>query len=144
MASYISPKDESGFCECSITFQTQSTIHVSVRATCASKAPYHDEMKTPAVIMKCVRSTKISFKDHFIIHKSSMAKNSKRSIGHRPNRYFPENNTNPLSRPCNELYDTKPDVTYAVFFLCSTDMRRPRATSDALPALRHKPRVWEI
>jgi len=41
------------------------------------------------------------------------------------------------------LYDTEFGVTYGVFFFppCSNDMRRPRATSDALPALRHMPRV---
>jgi len=47
-------------------------VGVSVRATCASKPPYHDEVETPAIIIKCVRSIKISFKDYFIIHKSSM------------------------------------------------------------------------
>ena len=53
-------------------FVAGGTVGVSVRATCASKSPYHDEVETPEMIIKCVRSIKISIKDHFTIHKFSM------------------------------------------------------------------------
>jgi hypothetical protein len=33
---------------------------------------------------------------------------------------------------------------YRVFFSCLTDKRRPKVPPDALPELRHKPRVEKV
>jgi len=38
-----------------------TTVRVSVRVISVSKPPYHDEVETPSVIIKCVPGIKISY-----------------------------------------------------------------------------------